>query len=487
MERDDSPTEGTQGHALFMAGIAALALFVVATAWFGPGGCESQGKGSAAERLARPPSPLDDTVDRRGVVEPAEDAAVAPEAPAPRPLPPSTEPIVRIRFASVRGGAVDLAAEGAEFEVRSLDGAESPVQISSPIQVRSSAGSWIVRGTRSGAEWSAPSSRAIELRARNGRGGEVPVSYAGAEWPGVLRLHERQDAGPVIDLVAVLPVERYLPGVLAKELYRSWDLETYRAQAIAARSYAVCEADHWKSRRHFDMVAGEASQAWIGETTRSVARRATDDTRGIVLLYERRVVPAYYSSCCGGAAADAVDAVSRNPEHDIPPLALGSSANGRRPDCCRSAPTYSWTERFSLDDVSRRLAAWGRANGRADLASMRGIVAIDATKLAASGRVEQFRIADDAGSAATISAEAFRSAMNNGGEGSRGSAEPSRRLKSSNFDAIVDGGSVEFSGRGHGHGVGMCQYGAEAMARAGRSWRQILSRYYPGAEPSRCW
>lgn len=489
MERDELPQEESQGPALFMVGIAVLSLFVVVTAWLGPGGCESGRSSRAAERPSRLPSPLDEAVDRRGAAPTAlgEPASTTAEAPVPRPLPPTEEPEVRIRIASVRSSSIDLSA-AAVFEVGAAAEARAEVtRLDSPIRVRADGGTFEVTGAGGRGVWRAAPGQAIEIRAIGSGGVEVPITYGGAQWPGDLRFHQRPDGSGSVDIVAVLGMERYLPGVLAKELYRTWDSETYRAQAIAARSYATCEADYWRTRRHFDMVAGEASQAWVGETSRSVARSAVDDTRGIVLLYEERVVPAYYSSCCGGSAADAIDSVTRNPHHDIPPLATGRSAAGPRSDCCRQSPNYAWTERIPADEIGRSLSAWGRSNGRPDLAGLRAVVAIDATRATNSGRAAEFRVVDDAGTTVMISAESLRTAINAGLDSGRGTAERPRRLKCSNIEATVSGGVVTIEGRGYGHGVGLCQYGAEAMARAGRSWRQILSRYYPGAEPSRCW
>ena len=57
-----------------------------------------------------------------------------------------------------------------------------------------------------------------------------------------------------------------------------------------------------------------------------------------------------------------------------------------------------------------------------------------------------------------------------------------RRLKSTAFSTTRHGRDVEFSGRGWGHGVGLCQWGAHGMAKAGKSWREILNHYYPGGE-----
>ncbi|MBX3355325.1 MAG: SpoIID/LytB domain-containing protein [Phycisphaeraceae bacterium] len=491
--------QAARGHRLFVAGVGALALLVVITAWIGPAGCQSGNDSSSVRRPDRPASPLDEAVDlRRRPGEAEVMMSAIPELPEERPLPPSSEPMVRIRVAALRGQAAELSVPGGDFLVGEIDASPASMeQVSAPLVVRHDGRGWILR-EGSGAlhrERRIDHQRPLQVRGvTTARGGSiqttVPISYAGQRWPGVMRLHPRSD-GQGLDLVVLVEMERYLPGVIAKELYRNWGLETYRAQAIAARSYAVVEAAHWARRRHFDMVAGEASQAWIGETDNPTATRAVSDTRGMLLVYDGRVVPAYYSSCCGGHAADAFETITRNPNHDIPPLALGRQPAGRRPNCCRQSPTWTWTERLPAAEVARRLSAWGAEAGRADLGSIRGLSQIFVSGVNAAGRTQAITVIDSRGTRVEIPAETFRFAINGApadpSRSTSGDAAPRRTLKSSNVEVALEGEMVLVAGRGHGHGVGMCQFGAEAMARAGRSWRDILLLYYPEAVPSRCW
>lgn len=489
---------GGTGQTLFVTGVAAIAALVVLAAWLGPTGCQSSSTGEAAiERPGRPRSPLDDAIDLRKAAAPEEQEVVrAPEPPEERPLPPTSEPMVRVRIAVLKGDPAELSLSRGSFEVSEV-GSEGapPRRFASPLSIANEGGAWVLREGRGSArrEHRMAHTQPIEVRSLDaqGRGPGSPIAFGEQTWPGIMRLHARSDPPGGIDLVVLVELERYLPGVLAKELYRSWALETYRAQAIAARSYAVAEAAHWAKRRHFDMVAGEASQAWIGETEHANARRAVDDTRGMLLIYEGRVVPAYYSSCCGGSAADAIEAVTRNPNHDIPPLAIGRDERGRRPNCCRKSPTFEWSEALPVDEFMRRLTSWGRENGRSDLASLQGLTAISVASSNAAGRTRTVDIVDGAGRTIALPAEVLRAAMNGAPADPARSASaeyaPRRTLKSSNVDVTLEGDSVVFTGHGHGHGVGLCQYGAESMARAGRSWKEILVRYYPGAAPSRCW
>ena len=130
------------------------------------------------------------------------------------------------------------------------------------------------------------------------------------------------------------------------------------AQAVAARSFACTEMAFWRGRRHYDVIAGQASQAYVGTTTNPSAARGVRETRGVVLLWRNTVVPAYYSSCCGGSSASAIEAISAHPMNDIDPLMARPAFA-----CCREAPVWRWTSEQSVAEASRRLIAWERSRG----------------------------------------------------------------------------------------------------------------------------
>jgi stage II sporulation protein D len=264
--------------------------------------------------------------------------------------------------------------------------------------------------------------------------------------------------------------------VLARELYKGWSDDAYRAQAVAARSYALCEHAWWDGRRHYDVVAGQASQAWIGTTADTTSRRAVLDTAGQYLVFDGRVVPAYYSSCCGGAPASATDAIREGSWMDIAPLTVDGREDARPRGCCERAPTARWKVTLGTVELARRLDAWATREGRKDLGSISGVKSIITAEENAAGRPVSFRITDPRGRKVVWDAENLRYAVNASASGSKDS------LRSGFVAPRVEGGKVVFEGRGHGHGAGMCQYGAEAMGKSGRGYRQILTRYYPGAK-----
>ncbi|MCH8852202.1 MAG: SpoIID/LytB domain-containing protein, partial [Planctomycetes bacterium] len=130
-----------------------------------------------------------------------------------------------------------------------------------------------------------------------------------------------------IDLVNVIKLEEYLPSVLQAELYADWHIEAYRAQAVAARTYALYEMRTFGEKRDYDVRATEASQVYRGIDEQGYSKkalRAVRNTRGIVCTWAsplgERIFSTYYSSACGGMTQDAANCF-KGPS--IPPLAGG--------------------------------------------------------------------------------------------------------------------------------------------------------------------
>jgi stage II sporulation protein D len=127
---------------------------------------------------------------------------------------------------------------------------------------------------------------------------------------------------------------------------------------------------------------------------------------------------------------------------------------------------------------------WGRSNGHA-VRGLDGLTAIEVSGRNSVGRPTHFTLTDRAGRRFALRCEPFRFACNYTG-GRATALGKSQRLLSSFVRPSVNGGTVRFTdGRGYGHGVGMCQWGAQGMARAGHNHPAILKQYYPGAQVSR--
>ncbi len=385
----------------------------------------------------------------------------------------NAEPTVRVRIAKgvtrvrldgpprlsiePRRGDHPLAARDVELNL------VTPVIIDrrkGAFRVHSADGQWII--------WRLPGMAIVSQSAE-------PIRVNGAAYPGrmVLTPVSDSDGKPAnrIDVVNHVPMEQYLPGVLDKELYANWSLETFKAQAIAARSYAIDQCARNRSR-HFDLSSTTASQVYGGAVAHARARSAVSRTRGFVLTFRGQVLAAFYSSCCGGIGQDAAIAFPNGP--DIPPLEARHHGT-----TCAISPHFQWGPiTRSLALLTRRFAAWGKANSH-PIAGIRSIAAITVTGRNRVGRPSVYTVTGVLGQPFEINAEQLRFACNYEELGLEQLPQLSR-LKSGFFEAVIEGDKVVFTGHGFGHGVGMCQWGAHALAKRGQSAGRILRFYYPG-------
>ena len=288
-----------------------------------------------------------------------------------------------------------------------------------------------------------------------------------------------EDSGHAWNLVEHVSMEDYIPGVLMGELYAGWTFSCFAAQAVAARSFA-CMEHQMRSHRDWDVVASPSSQAYIGITDDRTAHEAQAMTRGMVLAWNDQLVPGYFSSCCGGLAATAVRQISPSPVNDIPPL-MGH--DGRDP--CTNSPLHDWTIDRSARTFHRRLRSWAAHTGHASLRALTSIKSIATQERNQHGRPTVLRIKDRSGRTVDLDLQDFLAAANFEGAGSP--ATRTRSLWSGWSEGSADRGRIKFSGHGFGHGVGLCQYGAQELGTRGKSFREILSWYYPGAEIHVAW
>lgn len=293
----------------------------------------------------------------------------------------------------------------------------------------------------------------------------------GVRWPdgswrryrGRMTLHSGGE-GPG-RLINVVDIETYLASVVASELQRGFHPEAFRAQAIAARTYAWYQKQTAAPETSWDVRATPSSQVYLGvdrEDKVPEAVEAVRQTRGVVCTWAsprgQRIFCAYYSSTCGGCTQPAWSV--RN-EPAIPPLAGGVVC-----DYCRDSPTYRWPSvRIGKDTITERLReVYPR------FASIGPIENLEEIDPLPCGRPTRIALIDGEGRSIELEAENFRLAVNPSG----------MLIKSSWFEPVVDETSITLTnGRGFGHGMGLCQYGAEGLARAGANSGRILRHYYP--------
>jgi len=281
--------------------------------------------------------------------------------------------------------------------------------------------------------------------------GERPLLFNGRPYRGTL--HVRYFGGELVRVVNLVGAEDYVPAVVGGEVPTNWPLESLKAQAVAARTYVL----YWHQVREggeYDVLADTRDQVYIGmagENARTLAAAAA--TRGLVMTYHGALFPAYYHSTCGGHTEDATAVFPRTQAHFLKGVLCGY---------CDTAPRFAWRVRLPLGIVRERLSsAYARLGA-----------IVEAETEVGERRVEYVVLYTEQGKT-SIPVHLFRHLV------------APDKIHSLWFTARVAGDELVIEGRGHGHGVGMCQYGARGMAKAGFPWHQILAHYYPEASLAR--
>jgi stage II sporulation protein D (peptidoglycan lytic transglycosylase) len=288
-----------------------------------------------------------------------------------------------------------------------------------------------------------------------------------------------------MDIVERLPLESYLPGVLSKELYPSWSAVTFRAQAIAARSYALHEMQRREHNgSHFHVERTTQDQAYVGKTDQKIAHRAVEDTRGVVLTYNNHFLRAYYSSTCGGRAGSARHTWPTTVGYGFNLDAPLQAVKRRCPD--EASPRYRWTRDRNAQQYTIRLASYAKTQGLR-LKQIKSLANIEPSRWNVAGRPASYSITDEQGRVYSLTAEQLRLASNFNQNDSLPTITQKTRVLSGDLEITLDGSSIHFAGRGFGHGVGMCQFGAQGLSLEGYTPTQILQHYYPGAAIERAY
>lgn len=292
---------------------------------------------------------------------------------------------------------------------------------------------------------------------------------------GRLELSARADS---LFAVNVLPLEDYLRGVVPREIGPRPAAESaaVAAQAVAARTYTVKRLGQYGSLP-FDLYASVQDQAYDGVAGENeVADAAIRETQGLILADGRGPIEAYYSSTCGGRRSDIAVVWPHREVYDC--LRGGPDGEAGHEWCASSTYFGSWTETWDGGTLSRLLRDNAPALLEIPPGSVKGdLTDVRITERGPSGRAAGIEYVTTAGRW-TVPGDRNRWILRRPDGGI---------LRSVWVDLQVEkrGGRVArvtATGRGNGHGVGMCQVGAIGRARAGASCREILEAYYPGAE-----
>lgn len=237
-------------------------------------------------------------------------------------------------------------------------------------------------------------------------------------------------------------LEHYLYSVLGAEMSPSWPQEALKAQAVAARSYALYKRSS-SGNSVYDVGNTTSSQVYKGiETEAQGTHQAVDATTGQVMTYGGKIILAAFHSSSGGHTENVEDIWTQ-------PLAYLRGVA----DYDMGAPVYQWTKSFSKSEMSHLVRSVGN------------VVSMTPERKTPQGRIVTMRVQGDRGTK-RISGDDLRSALG---------------LKSTLFTVSSTGSSFQVDGRGYGHGLGLSQWGAHNLAAQGTNYQQILGHYYQSA------
>ena len=252
--------------------------------------------------------------------------------------------------------------------------------------------------------------------------------------------------------IKTIKIEEYLRGVLPKEMSPSFNEEALKAQAVAARTFALKNRKRHQSEG-YDLCNTTHCQIYNGlSDAHERTDRAIDETFGEVLFYNDKLIESLFHTDSGGMTENVIDVWGT----DLPYLRASTEVKTK---------TMPWTMKFSLKDFAKKLANNNKNVG--DIKSIKvtkleiGKASTDRSK---SGRIKELTVVGKTAQV-KLTGNEMRSIF---------------ALKSTLFDIAISGNEVIINGYGWGHGIGLSQYGAQAFAETGSTYDRILAHYYNG-------
>lgn len=294
------------------------------------------------------------------------------------------------------------------------------------------------------------------------------VELDGHAYRGSLHLTVNEE-GTSFDVINRVPLEPYLAGVIGKEMPPYWEPEALKTQTIVARTYCLYIKNRFGEQREWDVSGTQAHQVYGGVSAESAqVWDAVQATQGRVLQTlspegREELFPAYYSAICGGHTEDSRHVFGGNANHALEGVACTYCQKVAR------LGQYFWPMAvFAKKTVSERLLI--RYPSLSHLETITQIEPIRRSVYDGFTRITQVKLVGVNGKIDQIRAEDLRLTI-----------DPSGRKIKSTICRLADWGDqwAFLEGRGWGHGVGLCQCGAQLLARQGWQADQILKYYYP--------
>lgn len=261
--------------------------------------------------------------------------------------------------------------------------------------------------------------------------------------------------------VATMNMEDYLEGVVAAEMDPEWPEEALAAQAIIARSFTMKKINEGGvTARGTDASTDiQEFQAYSAERVNDAVKAAVKKTRGQVAMYNDEHINAWFHADAGGITATAKEGLDYQEEE--PPYIHSVEDPGQK---ITVEENKRWEAKFPLNQVSQSVKEiTGSAPSQ--------ITSAEITDTGPSGRATTVRIGD-----AEVAAAVLRLRLGND------------VMRSTLIDKFtIEGNQLVVSGKGYGHGVGMSQWGARAMAEDGKKAEEIVNYYFKDVEIKKLW
>jgi len=295
------------------------------------------------------------------------------------------------------------------------------------------------------------------------------LTYNGMKLRGSLKIVNDSNSVAVIN---TLDLESYLKGIVPKEMPLGKNEEYFQALkafTICARTYSLNKMK--RTGDNFDVYIDTRDQVYGGvDTEREISNKAVEETKELVLTYEGEIATVFYHSTCGGKTEAVQNVFGFNSTKYMQGIEDGNSPY------CSISPSFKWEETYSQDLLIERLRDAGLIDSEYYQIDWIGIIS-----RFESGRVNELRIEllSTANERKTISlfGNNIRSIIR--------TANNKSILKSIWFDVDLDiDRNVIITGKGYGHGVGFCQWGAINQSKLGYDFREILYHYFPGTKIS---
>jgi stage II sporulation protein D len=280
------------------------------------------------------------------------------------------------------------------------------------------------------------------------------------------------------EVVNTVDLEKYLEGLVNSEFSSKWNGEAIAAQVVAARTYAWFQMrEARKKQAHFDVDSTIRDQVYDGFLKEDYqASHITEKTKGLVLTSQGQSLPikAFYHSTCGGTT-------------ELPERVWGVAYPGfrRKVACpfCHTSPRYSWNLKLSSHEIAEAFLHRDLPQNVQPILEKKQLIEIKTRQNLIDERVLEVVTVWADGKKRfelPISAQRFREWVG------------TSRVRSTLFQVrseVGTSGAIQwsFQGRGNGHGVGMCQWGAKVMGEKGHKMASILKYYYPNAILRKLW